>query len=239
MSIYQKIITVSFLIVYPFFTNSVNAVNLNKTQPTPPDSSSVEGAVHTPITLDAAIDQMIFFANTVEPFKSGEKVPFSNDLIEHSIVMDFIKGITKTNKLNQLASFIVDKYNLHQKESQKIVQTTYEMSANHDIPPLTMLAVIEVESSFNVKAKNKNAVGLTQAISTIHRSKFKGNNVYDIKTNINVGAEVLSDCYKKYQGVEVKALRCYHGDTISSTPNSYVKSVMAKKQNFLLALNTI
>lgn len=236
MTIYKKIIILSLLIVYPFYTNSVQASSQQQPIGEIPVQTELTQTKTPSIEANGVLDELFRSNDTTLPItKKSDLQPIGSV----SVVTNLVKGIAHNSITNQLASIIMDKYNIHQKESRDIVHITYTISKDRKIPPLTMLAVIEVESSFNKLAKNKDAVGLTQTLSTIHRKKFGNRSFYDINANIDVGAQILSDCYQKYNKVEIKALRCYHGDTISSKPNKYVKEVMAKKQNFLVAINPV
>lgn len=88
-----------------------------------------------------------------------------------------------------------------------------------------ILAIIQVESAFNPKAKNGPNVGLNQINLRYHRKKFSGKDYFDVRDNISVGTSIFKDCHDRMKGNLQKSLQCYngfpHGD-----PN-YVKKVMA------------
>lgn len=84
----------------------------------------------------------------------------------------------------------------------------------HQIEPSLLMAIFQIESSFQEKAinrKNGRSVGLAQIQVKWHRDKFQSNRYTDIFDNALVGAEILKDCFEKHQGSQLKALWCYNG----------------------------
>ncbi len=74
-----------------------------------------------------------------------------------------------------------------------------------------ILAIMKIESSFMIKAKNGRSVGLMQVNLDYHRSKFKGKDPYGIYDNTFVGTSIFKDCLKTTKGNVNRALRCYNG----------------------------
>jgi soluble lytic murein transglycosylase-like protein len=100
-----------------------------------------------------------------------------------------------------------------------------------------MLALISVESRFDVFAKSSaGALGLAQIIPYWHQDKLRGLDVYDPKTNIDVGAKILSQ-YKQISNNNLNnALKRYNGSLHLVT--NYDTKVLAKKKeidNFILS----
>jgi soluble lytic murein transglycosylase-like protein len=121
---------------------------------------------------------------------------------------------------------------VHASTAKNIVSQVFQEARKRDIDPFLLLSLIKAESTFNPKASNSHgAKGLTQVVPRWHRDKIKGRNIYDIKTNIEVGAAVLDDCLVKHKNVISKALKCYSGGaspkyakTIKSTHAAFKKA---------------
>ena len=80
------------------------------------------------------------------------------------------------------------------------------------IDPAITLGIIKAESNYRTTAKSGyGAKGLMQVVPRWHRDKIKGRNVYDPRTNIEVGTQVLYDCLNKRRGNLNAALNCYSG----------------------------
>ena len=99
-------------------------------------------------------------------------------------------------------------------------ETYFEQAGKlYNIDPRILWAIAKHESRLNPEAKNINSngtvdIGIMQ-INTIHLKELKKYNIgikelYDPKTNIFVGAWVLSNCIKRY-GSNRNALTCYNG----------------------------
>lgn len=83
-----------------------------------------------------------------------------------------------------------------------------------DVNPVTLLAIIEVESSFKHRALNKTngrSVGLSQIQVRWHRDKFTTTNYFDVFDNVHVGATIYRDCIRRHKGSRERALWCYNG----------------------------
>ena len=95
--------------------------------------------------------------------------------------------------------------------SVQLMQAVGHASSSFGLDPVSILAIISVESSFRPKAVNGSSVGLTQILKRLHKEKFKGGDPFDVKVNVYAGMKVLSDCLVKHQGVYSKAYACYNG----------------------------
>lgn len=84
-------------------------------------------------------------------------------------------------------------------------------SKKYNIDYKILLALIKVESSFNIYAKNGSSVGLTQVLLRYHKPKFTGNDYYHIDDNISVGSQILGACYKRSKNNVRYSLQCYNG----------------------------
>lgn len=86
-----------------------------------------------------------------------------------------------------------------------------QQAKKHKVDKHIIMAIVRVESSFNVKAKGSGSVGLTQVMPRWHRAKFKGGNYYQVNNNISAGTQVYQECNKKTKGNIRRALACYNG----------------------------
>ena len=87
-----------------------------------------------------------------------------------------------------------------------------------------------MESRFNEKARNPSgAVGLVQAVPRAHPEKIRaikkrGGDVYNISDNLNLGAEILSECFDRANGNQTLALQRYNG-SLGDKRTRYAKKV--------------
>lgn len=116
----------------------------------------------------------------------------------------------------------------------KIVEAAFAQGIKHKIDPFLILALINKESTFNKKAKNKSkASGLMQVIPYWHRDKINGRNIFSVDVNIEVGTQVLKDCLDKHSQKIDRALRCYSGGA-SKVYNREVMSTRNKLRRWVI-----
>lgn len=108
--------------------------------------------------------------------------------------------------------------------AQRLKRVVKAANSKYKLPRHLVLAVLKTESDFKRTAYNKGNYGLMQVNLTTHRRRFGSKNPYDIDANIDVGAEILSNCLKKYRSIK-QTLTCYKGDE-SKTYQSEVLSTM-------------
>lgn len=119
-------------------------------------------------------------------------------------------------------------------EALSIVKVTYIYARKHSIKPTLALGLIAAESSFNRRARSiHGAIGYMQVVPKWHQDKIKGRNLEDLHVNIQVGMNVLGDCFKKFKGNTNKALGCYNGATQQDKVNQYVNKVNHRKHEIL------
>lgn len=115
-------------------------------------------------------------------------------------------------------------------DAKEIVSAVTRWSQEFKLDPKLMLAIARQESNFDKYAiSSSGAYGVMQVIPVWHKQKvvdahaLLGNpELFNINTNIYLGARVLSDCFKRKKDV-TKALECYYGK-----PNTaYAKQVLA------------
>lgn len=123
-------------------------------------------------------------------------------------------------------------YHAHKQPLDRIGSAIYKQAKNLNISRSLLTAVISKESSFKTKVVSPNkAVGLTQVVPRWHQDKIKGRNLFDINTNVEVGATILRDCLDKAKGNEVNALRCYSGYP-GKSGYRYARIVLSEKNKF-------
>lgn len=138
---------------------------------------------------------------------------------------------TLTVKQASLAGAVTEKYNVDKKSAEKIIKEAYNVGKKRGIDPEILIGITAVESGFNPKAKNRSgAIGLTQALPRAHPEKIKrvkksGGSMYDIHTNLDVGAEIYGELLDKYNGNTVLALQAYNG-SVKDKKKRYSKKVM-------------
>jgi soluble lytic murein transglycosylase-like protein len=91
----------------------------------------------------------------------------------------------------------------------------HEAVADYDkVDPNIMLAILQVESSYQTKAVNRSngkSVGLAQIQVHWHKDKFRTRNYSDVIDNVRVGTQIYQDCYIRHKGSRAKALWCFNG----------------------------
>jgi Transglycosylase SLT domain len=190
------------------------------------------------ITIVALISALLFSIFAIFVFVKPRPIAVqANTILEPSIVV----ATDSTEFKQALSDWIL----LEKKKNLKLDKSFLETIANYSIhaslannlEPTLMLALITVESRFDIFAKSQaGALGLTQIIPYWHQDKLKGLDVYDPKTNIDVGANILSQFKFQSNNNINNALKRYNGSLHLAT--DYDKKVLAKKKEidgFLLA----
>lgn len=109
---------------------------------------------------------------------------------------------------------------VQEKDARAIVFSALKWAWEFDLDPKLLLAIAKVESNYYKYAiSSSGAYGLMQVIPVWHKDKIlearkvTGNpEVFNIDTNMYLGARIYKDCIKKYGNVN-KALLCYSGQT--------------------------
>jgi soluble lytic murein transglycosylase-like protein len=123
--------------------------------------------------------------------------------------------------------------------TERMVAAAHRAAAEVGLDPLTVLAVIAVESRFNpIAESNMGARGLMQIIPRYHLDKLRAEGgeeaVFDPEANIMVGARILQEYV--YRGGTLEAgLQQYNG--ASRDANAYYSQrVMAERERFEQAM---
>jgi len=96
-------------------------------------------------------------------------------------------------------------------EQEELLESTNEAAQANEVDQRLLLAIVRVESSFKVRARNGSNAGLMQVHTRWHRKKLVGQDPYAVKLNIAVGAAIYRGCLDKHGGNTTKALKCYNG----------------------------
>ena len=103
--------------------------------------------------------------------------------------------------------------------AEQIANAVATWSEKFNVDPKLLVAIIKVESNYNPFAiSHAGAMGLMQVIPRWHLDKIIAARettgtpeVFNINTNIYLGAWVISNCMKQYKHVVSNALKCYNG----------------------------
>lgn len=109
-------------------------------------------------------------------------------------------------------------------EQETLLKSVFHAVKGTPIDFRIVLAIIQVESAFNPKAKNGSNVGLSQVNLRYHRKKFHTKDPFDVHENVAVGVGILNDCLSRRKGSVKAALLCYNGHPYGDP--SYVIKVM-------------
>lgn len=107
-----------------------------------------------------------------------------------------------------------------QKDARAIVMSSLKWAYEFNLDPKLLLAIAKVESNYYKYAiSSSGAYGIMQVIPVWHKDKIlearkvTGNpEIFNIDTNIYLGARVIKDCLNKHGKIN-KALLCYSGQT--------------------------
>ncbi len=115
-------------------------------------------------------------------------------------------------------------------DAKEIVAAITKWSQEFKLDPKLLLAIARQESNFNKYAiSTSGAYGVMQVIPVWHKQKIidahaaLGNpEIFNINTNVYLGARVFSDCIKRHKNV-TRSLECYYG----KSDTGYAKEVLA------------
>ena len=109
-------------------------------------------------------------------------------------------------------------------EAQTYVNLAVRWAAKRNLDPMLVLAIMRHESGFNPNARSPyGAMGLMQVVPRWHRDKLRGRSLNNPDVAIEVGTQVLQDCWLEFNGHTFKSLRCYLG----GEPSRYYKNIQA------------
>lgn len=120
--------------------------------------------------------------------------------------------------------------------AQDLTQYTSQASKTYQVDQIALLAIIHVESKYNVKAKNYSSVGLSQVHLRYHKPKFLGKDYYNPQDNIFAGGKVFKDCLVRHKGNYPKAYTCYNGGGDKNYRSKVIKAYKMISQALLPAV---
>lgn len=106
----------------------------------------------------------------------------------------------------------------------------YELGREYNVSPNLLIAIIEHESSGDPNAKNGKCVGLMQINEDYVEHYISGADVWDARTNIEIGILTLlekADSEEAAGDVAV-ALAMYNGQTNPDPENEYVTKILER-----------
>lgn len=145
-------------------------------------------------------------------------------ILATALVIGLLLGTNNTPATERSSPYITYVVNsnpqISDKAAKEIVIAAYKWSYEFNIDMKLLLAVAKVESNFYPHAiSSSGAYGLMQVIPLWHKEKIikarteLGNpEIFNVNTNMYLGAMVLRDCMKKTSKTS-KALLCYSGKT--------------------------
>ncbi len=145
---------------------------------------------------------------------------------------------------------------LSSKERIKLASIITEQAHIHNLDPLLIIALIQVESTFNTNAQShKGAKGLMQLLPDtaqyINKKIDKGipsnSNLFDAEINIKLGTAYMEYLLNKTNGNLEYALTAYNmgpanmfrAKRENRLPKAYSNKVLKEYNNLLKAVNTI
>lgn len=156
-------------------------------------------------------------------------------------INEYIQKKEQNRKIQSLARHISNTYKLELEQAKDIVSKSFEESEKHDVEPLLLLAIINIESKFKQKAQsNMGAVGLTQVMPQYHQTKVKELkkdklDIWSIEGNIRVGVQILKEYIQASDGDIPNALQRYNG-SFSDPSKGYSRKVLATMRKLKLAI---
>lgn len=163
-------------------------------------------ALAVSVLLSACGSQEVKFDNSINTpalatIPNGNSAVL-NDASQQQDLSDLFEFVTTDPNLEtedqidtKLIKFVASRFKKPEWFIEKIVETAKKYS-QPDFPKTTdILAIIIVESTFNINAHHRGSWGLMQIEAKSHRDKTQGESLVSIETNIRVGSQVLSEYY--------------------------------------------
>ena len=121
------------------------------------------------------------------------------------------------------------------KNVAKLVHDAVYIAREKHVDPLLFISLVYVESRFEVTAKSQvGAIGLTQVLPKWHKVLINGRNLYDPKTNMEIGASILKEYHRWHRNMR-KALAQYNG-TLGEA--KYPNKVFAVRESLYRYVNS-
>lgn len=149
--------------------------------------------------------------------------------------------LTDEERRQILTDRISEKYKVAPVKIREIVDAAHDVGTRYHIDPIMLLAITDVESSFNPNARSSaGAIGLTQIMPNVHVKKISqmrnaGRNILEPGTSLELGAQVYSEYRTLHRGNEVRALQQYNG-SLKDSKRRYSSKVMGVYQTLARGL---
>lgn len=133
---------------------------------------------------------------------------------------------------NSLKTYIASRFNVKDENASTVVEHAYHISDKTGLHPNLLLAVAAVESGFDPKADYRGAKGIMQIQASAHEKQIRAiggmRSLFDVKKNMQLGAEILQDCLARVNHNLRQGLLRYNGSSRPSNP--YADKVLREKE---------
>lgn len=197
---------------------------------------SAGGTASVPAGSTAAVPKPAASAKSAAPEPQLPETLNFNQALLASMQDKPIKGLTKAQD-HGLRSYLARKYRIAPSVAGAMIRTAFAVGREEKVDPQLLLAVIAIESRYNPFVESAvGAQGLMQIMGNVHRDKLKAGGgkvaVFNPIVNIQVGAQILSDCIRRRGSVQ-GGLACYVGAT--GQDGGYGARVLAERRRIALA----
>ncbi len=117
-------------------------------------------------------------------------------------------------------------------QAVKIVKAVYKHAFDQEVDPDIIFKIIQIESTYNPKARGGPSVGLMQIIPYWHQDKIQGRDLSSIDTNVEVGIRIFKEYLEKSNGSVRRALWRYNA---SAKKKQYAEKVLRLKDQGVYA----
>lgn len=183
------------------------------------------------VVIGAVLILMIALAIKM-PSKATNNQENTKNIKSKTTQQVFVPNTEEVTNENENASYkqYLSRVPLEKAQVKYIVEKAEEKG----IEPALVFALIEVESSFDVKAENGSCSGLMQVnVNNYDNPEMARNSLDNFSLNVDAGIEILSKYLKKYP--TEKALTCYnYGESGANGKKSseYAKKVLKAKEKY-------
>jgi membrane-bound lytic murein transglycosylase MltF len=138
-------------------------------------------------------------SEAIEKFEAAQVSHYDNEALERVIAGLELKQEETSPKEDPHVEYISSRYNVPRQEAMQIVANARKY-ADPVFPKYEdIMAIAEVESSFNRKAKSKgDCLGLMQLKYAYHKATIRAKReLFDIETNMRIATSYLRDLFSQ------------------------------------------